>query len=64
MVEVLLLLLAYALMIDWLMREVPVPVVRRAFLRLAEARRGRGAAGGRRDQRFGDDFREKRLVVD
>ena len=39
MVEVLLLLLAYALMIDWLLRdEVPVPVARRAFLRLA--RRG------------------------
>jgi hypothetical protein len=40
MVEVLLLLLAYALTIDWLLRvdEVPVPVARRAFLRLA--RRG------------------------
>ena len=59
MVEVLLLLLAYALMLDWLLRAnvrdevvVPVPVVRRAFLRLAEARReGRGAAGapGRRE---------------
>ena len=37
-VEVLLLLLAYALMIDWLMDEVPVPVARRAFLRLARRR--------------------------
>ena len=40
MVEVLLLLLAYALMIDWLMRmdEVPVPVVRRVVLRLTRGR--------------------------
>ena len=54
MVEVLLLLLAYALMLDWLLRAnvdevVPVPVARRAFLRLAEARREGGAARGRRE---------------
>jgi hypothetical protein len=38
MVEVLLLLLAYALMIDWLMNEVPVPVARRVVLHLARRR--------------------------
>ena len=55
MVEVLLLLLAYALMLDWLLKGnvrdeivLPAPVAHQAFLRmLAEARRegGRGAAG-------------------
>ena len=35
MLEVLLLLLAYALMLDWLLKnEVPVPVARRVVLRL------------------------------
>jgi hypothetical protein len=38
MVEVLLLLLAYALMIDWLMRDEPVPVARRVVLHLARRR--------------------------
>jgi hypothetical protein len=56
MVEVLLLLLAYALMLDCLLKEsyvrdevvIPAPVAHQAFLRmLAESRRegGRGAAG-------------------
>jgi hypothetical protein len=56
MVEVLLLLLAYALMLDCLLKEsyvrgeivVPAPVAHQAFMRmLAEARRegGQGAAG-------------------
>jgi hypothetical protein len=68
MVEVLLLLLAYALMLDWLLKgsnergEVVVPVVRQAFLRmLARREGGRGAAGVARrlrrgDPRFGDEF--------
>ena len=40
MVEVLLLLLAYALMIDWVMKmdEVPVPIARRVVLHLARRR--------------------------
>jgi hypothetical protein len=49
MVEVLLLLLAYALTLDWLLKndEVAVPVMRQGVLRLlAESRRGgRGAVG-------------------
>jgi hypothetical protein len=39
MVEVLLLLLAYALMIDWVMRmDEPVPIARRVVLHLARRR--------------------------
>ena len=40
MVEVLLLLRAYALMIDWVMRmdEVPVPIARRVVLHLVRRR--------------------------